>query len=244
VVLPSEGTALLRSDRATVAFTDVELDGHRLPEVVTRADGEGVLLGGIDPRDADLSFTAEQREGKEGFVVRLGPEAPQSFLEVHIGGWQNKSTTVSRSDDGIGEAEHGPLPWGGVHTGKPVRVRIRLDGPRVRVWVDDELRHDYEQDLRPEQRVVAGALAREGGEYVVRLVNATALARTAAVELPGEPGPVQAAVRLLAGAGPDEGRPFETSPVTPVDSHVKGDGGFDLELPPWSFATAVVRPVG
>jgi hypothetical protein len=249
VVLPSEGTALLRSDRATVAFTDVELDGHRLPDVVTRADGEGVLLGGIAPRDADLSFTAEQREGKEGFTVRLGPEAPQSFLEVNIGGWQNKSTTVARNDDGIGENDHGPLPWTGIRTGEPVRVRIRLDGPRVQVWVDGKLRHDYEQDLRPEQRVVAGALSRGGlasgaGEYVVRVVNATATARTAAVSLPGDPGPVTAAVRLLAGAGPDEGRAFEASPVTPVDSHVKGDSGFDLELPPWSFATAVVRPVG
>lgn len=244
VVLPREGTALLRSGGASVAFTDVALDGHRLPEVVTGREGEGVLLGGIDPRDTDLAFTAERREGEEGFTVRLGPEAPQSFLEVHIGAWQNKSTCVSRSDDGIGEAEHGPLPWPGVRTGEPVRVRIRLDGPRVQVWVDGELRHDYEQDLRPEQRVVAGALSRAGGEYVVRVVNATATARTAAVSLPGEPGPVAAAVTLLAGAGPDEGRAFEASPVTPVDSHVKGDSGFDLELPPWSFATAVVRPVG
>jgi hypothetical protein len=243
IVLPREGAALLRSAGATVAFTDVELDGHRLPEVVTGPGGEGVLLGGIDPQDTDLAFTAERREGEEGFTVRLGPEAPASFLEVHIGDWQNKSTTVSRSDDGIGEAEHGPIRWTGVRTGKPVSVRIRLDGPRVRVWVDGELRHDYEQDLRPEQRVVAGALSRRGGEYVLRLVNATAAARTAAIALPGEPGSVEAAVRLLAGAGPEEGRPFEASPVTPVDLQVKGDNGFDLELPPWSFATAVVREV-
>jgi hypothetical protein len=248
IVMPRHGTALLRSDGATVAFTDVVLDGHRLPEAVTGPDGEGVLLGGIDPTAAELSFTAERRHGTEGFMVRLGPEAPGSFLELHIGGWQNKSTVVIRGDDGITTDEDGPLPWTGVRTGEPVRVRVRLDGPRIRVWVDGDLCHDYEQDLRPERRVVAGALSRHGGggspEYVVRLVNATATARTAAVALPGDPGPVTAAVRLLAGAGPDEGRPHEASPVTPVDSHVKGDSGIELALPPWSFATAVIRPVG
>ncbi len=245
VGLPDAGTVMLRSDHATVAFTGLVLDGNPLPDAVTASGGEGVLLGGIDPRDAELEFSAVRRDGEEGFTVRLGPEAPQSFLEVHIGGWQNKSTTVTRSDDGIGECDHGPIPWPGVRTGEPVRMRIRLEGPRVRVWVDGELRHDYEQDLRPEQRVVAGALSREGGEYVVRVVNATAAARTAEVVLPGAPGPVRADLRLLAGASdPDVGRPFEASPVTPVDSHLKGDSGFDLELPPWSFATAVVRPVG
>lgn len=249
VVMPREGTALLRSDRATVAFTDVRLDGHRLPEVVTRADGEGVLLGGIDPTAAELSFTAEQREGEEGFVVRLGPEAPQSFLEVHIGGWQNKSTAVSRSDDGIGENDNGPLPWTGIRTGEPVRVEIRLDGPRVQVRVDGELRHDYKQDQRPERRVVAGALSRQGEhgtEFVVRLVNATGVARTAAIELPESAvsGPVSAALRILSGAGPDEGAPGEASPATPVDVVVNGDSGIDLDLPPWSFATGVIRPVG
>lgn len=246
VALPREGTALLRSNGATVAFTDVQLDGNPLPEVVTGPDGGGVLLGGIDPTAAELSFTAERREGTEGFVVRLGPEAPQSFLEVQIGAWQNKSTSVTRSDDGIGENDHGPIPWTGVQTGEPVVVRVRLDGPRVQVWVDGELRHDYEQDLRPERRVEAGVLSRAGAggtEYVLRLVNATDLARTASVVLPEE-GPVSGSMRVLAGAGPDEGVPGEASPMTLVEVTAKGDNGVELELPPWSFATGVIRPVG
>jgi hypothetical protein len=246
VAIPREGTALLQSRGQTVSFTDVVLDGNPVPEVVTGPDGAGVLLGRIDPTAAELSFTAERRDGPEGFSVRLGPEAPQSFLEVQIGAWQNKSTSVSRSDDGIGENDHGPLPWRGVRTGEPLRIRVKLDGPRVRVWVDDELRHDYEQDMRPEQRVVAGALSRageRGTEYVVRLVNATDTARTAAIELP-EAGPVSAAMTLMSGAGPDVGAPGEASPATLVDVTVKGDNGIDLDLPPWSFATGVIRNGG
>jgi hypothetical protein len=246
VGLPREGTALLRSRGATVAYREVVLDGNPMPDAVTGTEGEGVLLGRIDPAAAELSFTAERLDGTEGFVVRLGPEAPQSFLEVNLGGWQNKFTYVNRSDDGIMENDHGPLLWPGVQTGEPVRVRVLLEGARVRVWVDGELRHDYEQDLRPEQRVVAGVLSRageRGTEYVVRLVNATDAARTAAIELP-EAGPVAAAMTVLAGADPDAGVPDEASPATLVDVTAHGDGGFDLELPPWSFTAGVVRPVG
>jgi len=246
VALPREGTALLQSRGATVQFTDVVLDGNPVPEVVTGPDGEGVLLGSIDPTAVELSFTAERREGTEGFVVRLGPEAPQSFLAVELGSWQNKSTSITRSDDGIAINDHGPIPWTGVQTGEPVTVRIVIEGPRLRLWVDGELRHDYVQDLRPERRVVVGALSRageRGTEYVLRLVNATDTARTAAVVLP-EAGPVAAAMTVMAGAGPDEGVPGEASPATLVDVTATGDGGFDLELPPWSFATGVVRPVG
>jgi len=246
VALPREGTALLQSRGATVQFTDVVLDGNPVPEVVTGPDGEGVLLGSIDPTAVELSFTAERREGTEGFVVRLGPEAPQSFLAVELGSWQNKSTSITRSDDGIAINDHGPIPWTGVQTGEPVTVRIMIEGPRLRLWVDGELRHDYVQDLRPERRVVVGALSRageRGTEYVLRLVNATDTARTAAIGLP-EAGPVAAAMTVMAGAGPDEGVPGEASPATLVDVTATGDGGFDLELPPWSFATGVVRPVG
>ncbi|MFF5575997.1 alpha-L-arabinofuranosidase C-terminal domain-containing protein [Streptomyces luteogriseus] len=246
VVIPREGTVKLLSNGSAVAFTDVVLDGNRLPQVVTGPDGEGVLLGRIDPAATDLAFTAERSEGVGGFVIRLGPEAPQSFLEVCVGAWLNKMTVVMRSDDGISNDEDGPVHWHGVRTGEPVRVRVNLEGPRVRVWVDDELMHDYEQDLRPEQRVVAGALSRageRGTEYVLRLVNATHTARTAAIELP-EAGPVSASMTLMSGAGPDAGAPGEASPATLVDVTTEGDDGIDLDLPPWSFATGVIRCVG
>jgi hypothetical protein len=77
----------------------------------------------------------------------------------------------------------------------------------------------------------------------VRLVNATDTARTAAIELP-EAGPVSAAMTLMSGAGPDVGAPGEASPATLVDVTVKGDNGIDLDLPPWSFATGVIRNGG
>ncbi len=244
IELPREGTVELRTRGATVAFTDVVLDGRRLPDALISPDGDAALLGRIDPTAAELTFTAVRRDGRDGFAVQLGPEAPQSFLKVYFGLGANNSTLIIRSDDGIDNVDHGPLPWTGVRDGEPVRVRVRLDGPRAWVWVDGRLRHEYEKDMRHEQRVVAGALSRTGAdgrrEHVVRLVNALPAARTATVVLDDVAGKLNAALTVLAGAGPDEGAPHEASPVTPVEQTATGQDGISLDLPPWSFTTAVI----
>ncbi|GAB4004937.1 hypothetical protein GCM10029992_51350 [Glycomyces albus] len=185
-------------------------------EQTSDPNGDAVELGDIDPASCSLTFTATKREGREGFIIALGPDVPQSFLEIHIGFWQNKSTSVLRSDDGITCDDHGPLPWHGVLVDEPVRVAVRLEGPRVQVWVDGELRHDYEQDLRSEQRFAANAASRtrdDGAtEYVIRVVNSDPVRRTATVVLPEESGPVAAAIRTLAGPSPDIGAPETASP--------------------------------
>ncbi|MEQ4722947.1 alpha-L-arabinofuranosidase C-terminal domain-containing protein [Nonomuraea sp. B19D2] len=239
VTLPKTGSVRLSSQRASVDYADIVLDGVVRQAVSTSPGGEPVELGGIDPAAATLELTATRRAGDEGFVVELGGE---SYLQVHVGSWQNKSTVVIRGDDGITNEDHGPLHWHGVRTGVPVRVKVRLDGARVRVWVDGELRHDYEQDLRPEHRVVVGAASRTAAdgstEYVIRAVNAHPTARVASIRLAEPLEPAVATVTTLAGAGPDEGRPFTASPVTPVVTTAAGD---TLDLPPWSFVTAVIR---
>ncbi|MET9245628.1 alpha-L-arabinofuranosidase C-terminal domain-containing protein [Nonomuraea sp. NPDC003709] len=241
VTLPATGSVRLMSQGASVDYADIVLDGVVRHPVTTDPSGEPVELGGIDPAAATLELTATRRAGDEGFVVELGGD---SYLQVHVGAWQNKSTLVIRGDDGITNDDHGPLHWHGVRTGVPVRVKVRLDGARVRAWIDGELRHDYEQDLRPEHRVVVGAASRTAAdgstEYVIRAVNAHPTARVASIRLAEPLGPAVATVTTLAGAGPDEGRPFTASPVAPVITTAAGD---TLDLPPWSFVTAIIRRI-
>ena len=252
VVLPTAGSVRLRSPGASLTFSGIVLDGEPAPVARTSPEGEVVVVGAIAPSSAEITFEALRTSGTEGFMVELGPEADtgESYLEAVLGGWQNKATMIQRWDDGISNDVHGPTGWSGVPTGEPVRVRIVLDGPRVRVWVDGELRHDHVQDLRPEHRVVAGAASRvvrdetsgvETLEHVVRVVNATDEQRATRIALPGDVGATVGTLTLLAGAGPDEGEAFEASPVNPVVSEVRGTGGIDVVLPPWSFAVAVLR---
>ncbi len=245
VAVPTSGTVRVLSPGAEFAFTDVVLDGVALADATTTSDGEPVVLGAVDPTSAVLELTATRTAGTTGLVVQLGATGPGSFVELVAPNWTGKETVVNRYDDGIAVEDAPPLPWRSLRTGEHLPVRIELDGARVRVWVDGDLRHDYVQDLRPEHRVLAGAASRPGAdggtEHGVRLVNATDDARRATVVLPGD-GDVTGSVTTLAGAGPDDGAPFEASPVAPVRTSVRGGAGaVDVPLPPWSFAVAVLR---
>jgi len=242
--VPESGEAHVCSPRATVAFSDVVVDGRPVSDKVTTPGSDGVGLGAIDPTAADIEFTALRSEGGDGFSLRLGPDDPLSSVKFAFCMGGNRNSVVFRRDDGIDNWE-ATCPWPAWGDGVPVRVRVLLDGPRLRVWVDGELHHDLELDARPEHRVVAGALSRssaDGTEYVVRLVNAEDTEKTVRVDLGDVFGAVEADVELLAGAGPDEGALFEASPVAPVRENAKGESGIDLVLPPWSFASAVIRP--
>jgi alpha-L-arabinofuranosidase len=239
--LPREGEAVVRSARATIALSGITVNGEPIPDARTEPGGDGVVLARIDPAATELEFTAVRDSGEDGFVIHLGPDHPHTFLLADFAPWQNKNTSLGRYDDGIGNGES-HHPWPGLTDGVPVRVRITLDGTRVQVWVDGELHHDHTLDTRPEQRVAAGVLSRDtprGLEYLARLVNAEDTAKSLHIAL--EPGSWTADIELLTGAGPDEGDLFEASPVQPVREHAKGEGGITLQLPPWTFASAVIR---
>src|SRR5690606_4361289 len=145
------------------------------------------------------------------------------------------STAVLLHSDGITDDESDPTFWTGFRTGDPVRVRIETATPRVRVWVDGVLHHDYERDLRPEKRVVAGVMAREGG-HVARFVNATSESRAVRLNLPA----ASATATVLAG-DPGQGAPDEAFPE-PVEVPVAVTGeGVELTLLPWSFTVLTTR---
>ncbi|MFC3495682.1 alpha-L-arabinofuranosidase C-terminal domain-containing protein [Glycomyces rhizosphaerae] len=239
------GEAHVHSPRATAAFSDVVVDGRPVSDFATVPGSDGAVLAAIGPDAADIEFTAVRRDGADGFSLRLGPDDPLSSVKFNFCMGGNRDTVVLRRDDRIDNWE-ATCPWPEWGDGVPVRVRVRLDGPRLRVWVDGELHHDLELDTRPEHRVAAGALSRtaaDGGtEYLVRLVNAEETEKAVRVDLDDAPGAVAADIELLAGAGPDEGALFEASPIRPVTEKAKGENGIDLILPPWSFASAIIRP--
>jgi hypothetical protein len=240
--LPRAGAVLVKSNRAAMAFSGITVNGEPIPDARTGPGGDGVVLAQIDPTATEISFTAVREGGEDGFVVHLGPDHPHTFLLADFAPWQNKNTTLGRYDDGIGNGES-HHPWPGLADGVPVHVRIKLDGPRVQVWVDGEPHHDHTLDTRPEHRVAAGVLSRtapDGPEYLTRLVNAEDTPKTVHIAL--DPGAYTADIELLTGTGPDEGALFEAFPAPPARTQTKGDNGIAITLPPWTFASAVIRP--
>jgi alpha-L-arabinofuranosidase len=148
---------------------------------------------------------------------------------------------LHRIDDGIGNEVDGPHPFDGVRTGTDVEVRVRIDGARIRCWVDGELIHDHQDDQRPWPDIVAGATSTAGGaECIVMLVNVAESVRVVEVEIDGWDGDLRASLMTLTADHPDVGEAFAPAPANPVSSTAKGLDRLLITLPALSVAAARV----
>jgi len=236
--LPAMDLVRLRSPGATVEFGYIRIDSARVPDVRTVDDGSLVCVADR-AGTREVSLTARRISGDEGFVVDFGAPGNETRHELHVGGWRNKSLSLHRVDDGFGNEVDGPYPYGGVRTGTDVEVRVRIDGARIRCWVDGALIHDHHDDQRPWPDIVAGATSAAGGaERVVMLVNVGDSVREVDVEIDDWDGELRAGVTTLTGDGPDTGQPFAPAPTTPVRTTTHDRDRLRITLPAWSAVAA------
>ncbi len=240
VAVPTAGQVWVQGFDATLSLENITLNGASL-DARTVPDGDKTVIADVDPTDVDLTLTLTRTAGQGSVRLGLGEHAPGSSINLDLGTWSGKATAVNRSDDGSGYNIDGPLHWEGLGASAH-ELRVRLQGAKVQVWLDGQLRHDAEQDLRPEERIVVGAVQRQadgGKETVLRAVNATDSARELQVAADGV-GSVRGEV--FAGGGPDEGKAFEASPSSLSELEVSlAHGSARAVLPPWSFAVLVLR---
>lgn len=237
--------ASIRAVDSRVVATDIRVNGEPRAQLVAEATGEPVSFAATASPDLVLELTLERTAGHYGVVIAIGGQTDADpRVEVVLGSWDNRSSVVVRQDEGLGSDLGAPLAWSGFVTGVPLAVRIELVGTRVRVWLDDSIRHDSELDLRPEARVVVGAVSRPADaasgaiEQIVRIVNATDVERDAVIT--GRQWTHASAI-TLAGAEPDDGAPFRASPVVPVvlPATIAGDS-VRVRVAPWSFTVATL----
>lgn len=242
---PSLHTIELRSPGATTHFSSITVNGASREAVTVTDSGTAVVEGApTEEGVAELMLTAVRSAGEDGFVVAFGDPRTETMHECHIGEWRNSGLTLSRRDDGITDEIDGPHPFPGVRTGVATTVRVRLEGPRISVWLDDELIHDHLDDLRSSPTLVAGA-TRRGAESLITLVSAAATSQRVSITgLSARAGAVVPMVSF-AGADPTAGKPGEASPVEPRAGRlISGDGRLELELAPWSVTTLTVDSTG
>jgi hypothetical protein len=252
----ARGTIRLRPASAPFAVTDVQVSGISARDAHLEP-GTSTDLVDATLTDLDLTFTATRERGEQGLTIELGDGSGDHVAyAIGLGGWKDELSGVNRIRHGIGGDCSDAKFWAGFATGVPAHVRVRISEGRIRVWVDDEQVHDLTPSREPEEALVAGAASRpvqadgvgraadaaDGAdiEHVIRLVNATPEVRSARVALEGR-RVTGARAQILAGAEPQEGVPFEASPVEPVGIELEATGGvLAVDLAPWSLTSAVV----
>jgi alpha-L-arabinofuranosidase len=232
---PSLREVWVRSPGATVTVHTGDAASEPASQAVTTGpDGERVRL--VMPAGAtEISLRAVRSAGDEGFVVGFGAPRTGTEHELLVGGWQNRSTCLNRVDDGIANEVDGPVPYRGVRTGEPVAVRIRVDGTRIRCWVEERLVHDHEDDVRAVPLGAVGVTAAGTSERRLTLVNCSEEPRSFSVGVDGWNGSLTARTELLTGDTPEAGAPFEAAPTGPVPGQLTGWDRLAVELPPWSL---------
>lgn len=121
------------------------------------ADNVRLVFG--SPEWSDYEFTVEARKtgGNEGFLILLRALNKQEFYWANLGGWQNVGHALERGIKGGGR-------WGAVtrrrdgqiQADRWYRIRAHCEGPRIQVWLDDDLVIDYTDDGKGPVRGRAG----------------------------------------------------------------------------------------
>lgn len=237
-----QGEIVLNASEGAFALSAVEVNGAQVPDFEFDAITPG-SVGYTNLSDLDLRFVARRLSGQVGFRLDLGGDGEGARFAVGLGDWKNERVAVHRHQHGISGDVADLEFWRGFATGIDTRIRIEVRNGRFRLWADDVLIQDVTPSVTPEQRIAVGAASRQGvngPEHVLRLVNATSEPAPLALRIAGH-AIDKAKLETLAGTDPDAGAAFESSPARTATETISAiDGALEVELPPWSFAVAVV----
>ncbi|MBN2316562.1 MAG: DUF1080 domain-containing protein [Sedimentisphaerales bacterium] len=119
--------------------------------VVQEGMGTNVRLtfGDVEWRDYEFTLEAKKTGGQEGFLILFRIKNEKEFYWCNLGGWSNVRHSLERGLESQGRWEAlGPQKNGHISTEKWYSVKVRCQGRRFQVWLDEDLIIDYIDDRR------------------------------------------------------------------------------------------------
>ncbi|MFO0891791.1 MAG: alpha-L-arabinofuranosidase C-terminal domain-containing protein [Isosphaeraceae bacterium] len=192
------------------------------------------LAGDPSWKDYTLSLKARKLGGAEGFLIlfRVGDEGQKSWW--NIGGWGNTRHAIE-----IG-GEIGPGVPGSIETGRWYDIRVELEGPRIRCFLDGKLVHDATPP--PMRSLFASAtLAKGSGTVILKVVNASTepLATDIRVEGASKLSGPAAAVVLTSASPADENTLEDPTRVAPSSRSLPVSGNAIQHTFPGNSVTVI-----
>lgn len=178
-----------------------------------------------DAGDYTLHLKARKLSGAEGFLVMFHTRGEGDYLWWNLGGWGNTQHAIERAAGGGKSLVGGYVP-GHIETGRWYDIRIELQGPHIRCYLDDTLIQDVLDVPARHVAVVAGREDRTG-DLIVKVVNGMETALDTQVNLDGA-GPLRPsgeATVLTSSSLTDENALDAPTRVAPVTKRVRGVAG-------------------
>ncbi|OMF90972.1 hypothetical protein BK144_16525 [Paenibacillus sp. FSL R7-0273] len=188
-----------------------------------------------------LTVKARKADGAEGMLIMFGAKENDNFYWWNIGGWGNTVSAIEKSVGGTRSVIGQSVPVS-IASGKWYDIRIELSGTTIRAYLDGKLVHEIKDQLSTGPLFTAASRELASGDIIVKVVNSSGNALTAALALTGVPtGQLQGSALVLAANQPvDENSFSEPGLIAPKTSEVTvTDGSLEYAFP--KFSVTVLR---
>jgi alpha-L-arabinofuranosidase len=176
-----------------------------------------------DPTWQDYTLTLKARKisGAEGFLILFHAQDQRNWLWWNIGGWGNTRHGIEQSTGGS-KSNLGAEVAGHIETNRWYDLRVELNGPRIRCYLDGKLIHDL-QDSRVIQPIhTVASRADASGDIILKTVNVSDIAYDTDLKIVGASSLQTAgtATVLTSASSADENTIDQPTKVAPVNRPV------------------------
>lgn len=190
-----------------------------------------------NPKWTDYTYTLKARKisGAEGFLIMFRVRDRNNWFWWNLGGWGNARHAIEKCTGG-GKSTLGQSAPGKIETGRWYDIKIELNGPRIRCYLDGKLIHDVTDSSLPAMAAVASRVAASGAT-ILKVVNTAEEPQDTQVSLEGNDriAPGGTAIVLTSDSPEDENSFDQREKVAPVEKRVSGLGNkFSYIFPPHS----------
>ena len=171
------------------------------------------LVSGQSWTDSTLTLKARKLGGAEGFLILFRVHDPRAKSWWNIGGWGNDHHAIEMP------AVIGDQVAGRIETNRWYDIRIELQGPKIRCYLDDKLVHDIAYPSFQSLYAVASRVDKTG-EVILKVVNVSAQPQDTELRLRGvaQVSATATAVVLTSASPEDENSLDQPTKVAPVSA--------------------------
>ena len=105
-----------------------------------------LTFGDADWCDYEFTLQAKKTDGQEGFLILFRVKSEQDFYWCNLGGWGNTKHAIERFINDRGSRGVGPSVQGKIDRDKWYNIRVRCEGPKFHIWLDDDKVIEFTDD--------------------------------------------------------------------------------------------------
>ena len=208
--------------------------------VQNNGSSQGTFYAGtVDlPSAYTLELDAVKDSGAEGFLIGFNYADADNYCWWNIGGWNNAQHGLQVSRNG--SKSDFDFKAGTIAAGRTYKIRIDVDGTRVKCWLDGELIHDL---ILPVHRkvYVASSIDDDTRTMYLKIVNTSGEERSVDIALKNAGIDAAEVTVLTSSSDLDENSASDPLKVSPAEGSMQSvDGNKALYMAP-AYSLSIIR---